>query len=364
MHLNAFLIFIFYNILSKTRAESCETPNDESAECVSLHSCSVLLDAINKNITSLNFIRQSLCGFNGADAMVCCGSLTNFKNRKPTMKKGLLPDRRYCGYQHSDDFLHKVNSTLITEFPWLARIAFKRDSDNETNYTKEYLCLGSIISKRYVLTSADCANPPGFTPIEAQLGDYHIGNETDCVLETGIVECSEPVRSYKIEKVIIYPNYNPERITNNIALFRLNKTLFFDDYIRPICLPFPGTKFAEVGDILTTSGWGFINTALGPAVVKKKVLTEMISNEDCKKQYKHQTQIIVDEKNVCIIKLKNTTHSSCIGDSGSPVIFSHRLQWHQVGIVSAGIGGCGDTYPDVLTKVESYLEWIKENIEP
>lgn len=115
---------------------------------------------------------------------------------------------------------------------------------------------------------------------------------------------------------------------------------------------------------MITSGWGFINSERKEAVIKKKVLTKLISSGDCLEQYKDKPGVVIDKKNVCVLRVENSTEMSCIGDSGSPVMFSHRLQWYQIGIVSVGIGDCGDKFPDILTRVESYMDWIKENIKP
>lgn len=45
------------------------------------------------------------------------------------------------------------------------------------------------------------------------------------------------------------------------------------------------------------------------------------------------------------------------GDSGGPIVAGE----YQVGIVSWG-NPCARGYPDVHTRVYSYVDWIKENI--
>ncbi|KAF2889902.1 hypothetical protein ILUMI_16271, partial [Ignelater luminosus] len=135
-------------------------------------------------------------------------------------------------------------------------------------------------------------------------------------------------------------------------------------YVRPICLPFPGTKFANIGDTLTLSGWGYKNLKHEKAVIKKRVLTRLISAENCTEAYKNIPRFKLHDSQLCTRIVANSTDLSCQGDAGAPVIFSHKLQWHQEGIMSFGLAGCGDKVPDVHTKVKNFLEWIEENIEP
>ena len=57
---------------------------------------------------------------------------------------------------------------------------------------------------------------------------------------------------------------------------------------------------------------------------------------------------------------------SCEGDSGGPLVFTTvvDLTYYQVGIVSFGSNKCGIGKPSTYTKVTSFLDWIKENLEP
>ena len=67
-----------------------------------------------------------------------------------------------------------------------------------------------------------------------------------------------------------------------------------------------------------------------------------------------------------LIKLSYSGKDSCEGDSGGPLVFPSfsKLTYYQVGIVSFGSNKCGIGKPSTYTKVTSFLDWIKENLEP
>lgn len=54
-------------------------------------------------------------------------------------------------------------------------------------------------------------------------------NDTDCFEEHSIVECSEHVQDFDIEKVITHPLYvrNQNNQAYDISLIRLNRTVQF-----------------------------------------------------------------------------------------------------------------------------------------
>ena len=53
----------------------------------------------------------------------------------------------------------------------------------------------------------------------------------------------------------------------------------------------------------------------------------------------------------------------CAGDSGSPLLWVDDLQrWSVVGVVSFGPSVCGQQVPGAYTKVESYMDFIKNII--
>uniref|UniRef100_A0A182MLH4 Peptidase S1 domain-containing protein n=1 Tax=Anopheles culicifacies TaxID=139723 RepID=A0A182MLH4_9DIPT len=71
-----------------------------------------------------------------------------------------------------------------------------------------------------------------------RLGDYDLGNTTDCAEVDGQRVCSPPVQTLEIESVIRHKNYSRKFFLNNIALIRLrDRADTSRSNVKPICLP-------------------------------------------------------------------------------------------------------------------------------
>lgn len=270
-----------------------------------------------------------------------------------TSATDLLADRTFCGYQHTDDYTRPNDNISIDEFPWMVQLV-----DGKSQQTR---CSGSLISNRYVLTAAHCLDPRYNNITTVKLGDYNVKTDKDCVdhhlYET---ECSDPVEQFLVEEKILHPFFNKMTKENDVALLRLSKSVIFSDYIRPICLPKKNSSELKVGEKLSTSGWGLLGTHLEQTDLKKRVMAVLVSKEECKGAYESKRRFITDD-HLCASAM-SVDSFTCNGDSGSPLMYSVKNQWEQVGIVSFSVG-CGNGYPTVYGKVVNYLDWIEENVK-
>lgn len=116
---------------------ACITPNQEQGESVKLESCPIIFDGVNAlNQTVIDFARKSICRTEGDVQYVCCGSSsylllpveripddslnvpTTVRTATATANKNpLVSNRKYCGYQHTDDQFYNEDGTPIDEFP-------------------------------------------------------------------------------------------------------------------------------------------------------------------------------------------------------------------------------------------------------
>lgn len=60
-----------------------------------------------------------------------------------------------------------------------------------------------------------------------------------------------------VTKIIKHPSYNPLTNNNDITLLRMNQSVTFTKYIKPVCLAAKGSRFAT-GTRCWVTGWGDI----------------------------------------------------------------------------------------------------------
>ncbi|XP_050555497.1 serine protease snake-like [Spodoptera frugiperda] len=109
---------------------------------------------------------------------------------------------------------------LQWNFPHQARLGYGDDLSSV-----QWLCEGTVISERFILTSAHCTNAGVFgTMAFASLG---LQNNK---------EPPEYWNTHKIKKVIIHPSYNEPSWYHDIALLETETEIMFDSQILPACL--------------------------------------------------------------------------------------------------------------------------------
>jgi len=215
-----------------------------------------------------------------------------------------------------------------------------------------FLCGGTIVNKKYIITAAHCTEYQGATITNVKVA---IGEQNIC---DGLT--NEGGSFISAKRVINHPNYGNH--DNDIAVLELSKEITFTDRIKPACLPTSETKDYS-GWASTISGWGgTIAFAPGnrpqqpPQCELKESFIQVLS--------------LTDEK--CSSYLKTTTSKSklcawakgtdtCQGDSGGPLTVAENGKFVLIGVVSYG-SGCAHTTPGVYARVQGFLPWIKSII--
>lgn len=103
------------------------------------------------------------------------------------------------------------------------------------------------------------------------------------------------------------------------------------------------------------SGWGTLSfEGALPNNLQCLNLTT-IANSECATAHSNATYPYpVFDSNICTFT--EYGQGACHGDSGGPLVVNNVL----VGVVSWG-QPCGVGYPDVFTRVSSFVSWIQEN---
>ncbi|KAK4887606.1 hypothetical protein RN001_003877 [Aquatica leii] len=351
--------------------EQCLTPFNETGECIQLTECSRLMAAFAVvDPQDENDLRDFVCEYPTDDVndenynlKVCCGNLPNFTIFSNKSKEDLgfynISNTRICGLQHRDDYISSTDTVSADEFPWLAAII-----NGTLPSQRDGICGGTLINDRYVLTSVQCTNSfDAEDTMLVRLGDYNLKTDRDCfgISDSNDFECTD-VQEYGVENVKEHPFFNKFQLINDISLLRLNKSVRFTDYVRPICLPTSEDDLTNYGATLYTTGFGDNERDMEGPKTKKKIPTTLIPLDLCNEKNRLLSYANpLNEYQICSEDFKNSTDVTCTGDEGGPVMFSKKFQWFIEGISSAF--ACRDDEPQTHLKVFKYLRWIKLNIK-
>lgn len=78
-------------------------------------------------------------------------------------------------------------------------------------------------------------------------------------LDISTIKDKAQPKTYRIIQRYVHPNYRLPDNYNDIALFRLNETVKFTPFIRPICLH-TSLKIPPSEKDISATGWGLIGT--------------------------------------------------------------------------------------------------------
>jgi len=190
--------------------------------------------------------------------------------------------------------------------------------------------------------------PVPISKIKVAVGDLNLNSSTEA--DSEFVE---------ISSISFHSHFDPYYLGNDVALINLKKPLSFRSNIQPVCLPQRGNSY--VGRKAVISGWGATSYPQGKlATHLQKVTTGIIENSECKEKlnidYVYSTML-------CAVA--GNCSGTCFGDSGGPLTTFENGINTLVGLVSFGIGGCTlfPYWPDVYTRVSSYLDWAAYAVE-
>ncbi|KAL1492498.1 hypothetical protein ABEB36_010744 [Hypothenemus hampei] len=360
-----FLSFLLIIDAQVQDGRSCQTPNRENGQCVSIYNCKVFIDVLSKGSgVSDNFkeyLRKSSCGFQSGIPFVCCPlpGTRNVDIKEPEKKDEnsfssynflRTPD---CG--RSNESLPKVVGGVaakLGQFPWIVALGYRNRNIPEQ---PKWLCGGSLITYNHVLTAAHCVHNRRDLYL-ARLGELDLYDDNDGAQPTDI----------EITNVKIHENYTPSKYINDIAIITLARSAENLVGVSPICLPWENDKNSQsyIGNNPFVAGWGslFFN---GPSSsVLQVVSLPVVDNNQCVNAYARQSTI--DESILCAGH-PSGGKDACKGDSGGPLMQGgvesnlKFLNFYQIGVVSYGYRCAEAGYPGVYTRITHFLDWIGKN---
>eukprot|EP00397_Hematodinium_sp_SG-2012_P050051 GEMP01057991.1.p1 GENE.GEMP01057991.1~~GEMP01057991.1.p1 ORF type:complete len:342 (+),score=-9.98 GEMP01057991.1:89-1114(+) len=330
----ALLLLLFH--LAHTQSATCEH------ECIPVFQCAQLYWLfLHPSSENTDTLQRNTCSYKNGQPIVCC-------------PRNAIKFPKTCGV--SDHRGNGGRELPIDGYAWKALLGYRDTGSSKMSF----LCAGSVISERYILTSAHCVHGSILGPKNVKVvrvGEWDRSTEPDCMRNL----CAPPAQDFNIEEVISHPNYNKRgQFSDDIALLRLVSPIDLNGlWIASVCLPPQSTRFQDfsIDRHIYTAGWGVSN--LGTATDRPQhVAVSIVDRATCNETYRGN----ILEEQICAGGHNNEV--SCVGDGGSALLEVEGL-YFQIGILSYGPVSCGGlNVPEVYTSVSHYRLWIDVNMKP
>ncbi|MGR9438398.1 serine protease (plasmid) [Rhizobium leguminosarum] len=224
--------------------------------------------------------------------------------------------------------------TTIKDNPWQVALIVEREDGFS------YLCGGSIVAQKWVLTAAHCFGPdPKKSTAVAVAGATDFGPEWRAGHGIGA------------DLIIAHEGYHPGTHENDIALVKLKSPP--NGEVIPIASP---SLAIPVGEGLTVTGWGATREGGDPT---NDLLIAKVNYTDpavCNAPQSYNKMI--SDSMICA-GFPDGRVDACQGDSGGPLVWMTPDQVHVlVGVVSIGEGCARKLKYGVYSRVSSYNAWI------
>lgn len=234
-----------------------------------------------------------------------------------------------------------------TKWPWMVSLAYAGP-----DLARGHFCGGTLIDPKFVLTSAHCVadfvkNPKA---IQVILGRENLRDSTGTVVPA--------------DGILLYPNFNPETLQNDLALIRLSAPVL---QYQPL-----GILTAEEAQQLSPDtralilGWGVTdpNIMIRPAQLQEAWIP-IINEVQCG----DRLGIDFDPASMLCAGILSSTPNgtdgvdACYGDSGGPMMVQGPTGWGLLGVTSWGYLCASDRYWGIYLRAAAFNEWISSALK-
>ncbi|XP_042879127.1 venom protease-like [Penaeus japonicus] len=314
----------------------CVSLGGSDGSCGNLDECSSYLRLVRKkNDPSVQPFFNTALGEQLLNYVSrCCESAT--PNPNP-----LIPTEEECGF--SEPIGPANDLQRRGAWPWFAAIG----SHSGTRFLP--ICGGSLITRRHVLTGAHCMG--GTSTLYVRLGDYDLSRDDEANhVDLAILNHTNP-------------GYNIINHRDDISILTLERDVEFNDYIRPVCLPFNYRSEDFLNKRLAVVGYGRTDTDSDGSKLPVSAVLSTVDLATCQTKYNQlNSKVTLADSQMCA---GGENGDSCGGDGGGPLNYFdiNTRRFYVVGTVSLGVG-CGNTqFPGIYTRVGAYIRWIKNKID-
>ncbi|CRK99123.1 CLUMA_CG012189, isoform A [Clunio marinus] len=213
----------------------------------------------------------------------------------------------------------------------------------------EFICSGSVVTDRFILTSANCFD------IRERLEEYFVllGNSA---LYNGL--------SFDLEKIIIHYAYTKVMnedysdflyTKNDLALLKTLSKIPFTINLQPVILN-EGWSYVRNGTAIIV-GWGWSHPRRNETNTLQAAVVRIEDN--CANILPEQQTQVVDQRQVCTTTFNDDARSTEFADTGGMVLTLSNKNLIQIGVISSG----PTIFPDVHERISSHINWIQSTMQ-
>ncbi|XP_072310072.1 chymotrypsinogen A-like [Eucyclogobius newberryi] len=234
-------------------------------------------------------------------------------------------------HQSQDGVVSVQNVSECCPFYWPWHVSIQQNG--------HHYCSGTLIHNQFVITAQHC----------------HVWLEDTVGLGIHDLRYSSSQR-IPVEKVINLRQDGSFPPGFDLSLIRLRRPARLGRYVAPICVP----DQDEDGDLdsswsCAVTGWGGTMGGVNPNRLHHALVT-LLNQTACKDKWGKD---MIKDTHICTDPAAST---SCLGDSGAPLVCRKSGAYFLFGVVSWGSSQCHMDFPAVFTRVPRFYSWISEKI--
>uniref|UniRef100_A0A182YG70 CLIP domain-containing serine protease n=1 Tax=Anopheles stephensi TaxID=30069 RepID=A0A182YG70_ANOST len=322
---------ILFAIPDAGLGEKCITKDDKEGVCLRIEACPRVFKQLKSSARHLTALEQ--CGFDGDHPLNCCTTDDMLKSEDKRAKlQNITHEVEHC---HE---LYDVYRRTTKEQQLHSQLALIRSEEGKVE------CVGTLISKQFVLTAAQCV--------------LRITSKTSTV-KVGITAFDEKaIQIRNVVSTVIHPMFDHHSSHYNIALLALEAPITIAEHSVPACMwPEKDRMPAK----LISTGYDTVSNAI---TVNNVTPLYYI---DCRLKY--YSNLTLTE--ACVLPDADVAHCdeepSACAESGTGLYGTVYMSsdWRPVnyviGIYSIG-AQCAQNQPAIYTRVSEYYPWIKAQL--